>query len=134
MGFQLLLLYRQEDGKGPIILFCCNMRSRLGKCSETLDKISSTICFDLRLYRCLDLADLHASAQMLAERCLENLQIDRWKILLKEKNHIYMTGKELEQASILPSPKAGWALSTPFLAGNSASVTFPGYLCYHSGY
>lgn len=50
---QLPFLYTQKEGKGPVILHCSHMRSWFGKCSETLEKINSTIYFDLRVYRCL---------------------------------------------------------------------------------
>lgn len=49
----LPFLYSQEEGKGPVILCCSHMRSWFGKCSETLEKINSTIHSDLRVYRCL---------------------------------------------------------------------------------
>lgn len=52
-SLQLPFLCRQEEGKGPVILHCSHMRSWFGKCSETLEKINSTIYFDLRVYRCL---------------------------------------------------------------------------------
>lgn len=52
-SLQLPFLYSQEEGKVPVILHCSCMRSWFGKCSETLEKINSTICFDLRVYRCL---------------------------------------------------------------------------------
>lgn len=96
------------------------MRSWFGKCSETLDKINSTIYFDLRLYRCLDLADLYASTHILADGCLEILQrVIEDTVKTNPEN---MAEKKLKQTSTLSSSRAGWALSPSFLAGDSTSM------------
>ena len=36
--FQLPFLYSQEEGKGPIILFCSSMKLRFGKCSKIITR------------------------------------------------------------------------------------------------
>lgn len=106
------------------------MRSWFGKCSETLDKINSTIYFDLRLYRCLDLADLYASTHILADGCLEILQrVIEDTVKTNPEN---MAEKKLKQTSTLSSSRAGWALSPSFLAGDQLLCSaLLGNLSYH---
>lgn len=122
-------LLLQSRGKRPIILFWRNKRSWFGKCSEMLDEINSTIYFDLRLYRCLDLADLYASAHILADRCPEICRETDGRYC---KNRKICLKRNLSRHLIYPHLKQdGLYLHHFCQATQFLSSTSSGNLCYH---